>query len=116
MSQTFALTKSQLNAEYEVIMKAKRVYKEKNMGSLSIRGIDEELGVLLKEAASLEHKSVNQFVLETIKKQLGLQKPKQFTQDYHDLDSLFGKWSEDEFLRIEEKINNERRIDAELWK
>jgi hypothetical protein len=86
------------------------------MGSLSIRGIDEELGILLKEAASLEHKSVNQFVLETLKKQVGLEKKKRFTQDWHDLDSLFGRWTEDEFLSIQGKITNERRIDAELWK
>ena len=37
------------------------------MGSISIRGIDENLAALLKEAASLEHKSVNQLVLETLK-------------------------------------------------
>lgn len=46
------------------------------MGSLSIRGVDEELAFLLKEAASLEHKSVNQFVLETIKKTAGAKKRK----------------------------------------
>ena len=86
------------------------------MGLLSIRGVDEELAVLLKKAASQEHKSVNQFVLDTIKKQLGLQKEKRFTQEWHDLDILFGSWSEDDFVRIQEKISNERQIDEELWK
>jgi len=86
------------------------------MGLLSIRGVDEELAVLLKKAASQEHKSVNQFVLDTIKKQLGLQKEKRFTQEWHDLDILFGSWSEDVFVRIQEKISNERQIDEELWK
>jgi hypothetical protein len=86
------------------------------MGSLSIRGVDEELAFLLKEAASSEHKSVNQFVLETIKKQVGLKKEKRFTRDWHDLDSLFGKWSEEEFASIQGKINHERQIDEELWK
>lgn len=86
------------------------------MGSLSIRGVDEELASLLKEAASLEHKSVNQFVLDTIKKQVGLKKEKRFTQDWHDLDTLFGKWSKEEFESIQGKIDNERQIDEELWK
>jgi hypothetical protein len=86
------------------------------MGSLSIRGVDEELAFLLKEAASLEQKSVNQFVLETIKKQVGIKKEKRFTQDWHDLDSLFGKWSKEEFADIQGKIDNERQIDEELWK
>lgn len=86
------------------------------MGSLSIRGVDEKLAVLLKEAASLEHKSINQFVLDVIKKQVGMHKEKRFTQEWHDLDKLFGKWSEEDFLRIQGKIANERQIDEELWK
>ncbi len=35
------------------------------MGSISIRGVDEKLSALVKKAAATEHKSVNQFVLET---------------------------------------------------
>lgn len=86
------------------------------MGSISIRGVDEKLAALLKKAATSEQKSVNQFVLETIKKEVGLTKEKRFTQDWHDLDSLFGKWSEEEYSLIQSKINNERQIDEELWK
>jgi Trm5-related predicted tRNA methylase len=86
------------------------------MGSISIRGVDEKLAALLKEKASLEHKSVNQFVLETLKKELGLKKEKRFTQEWSDLDSLFGKWSQEEFSQIQEKIDNERQIDEEIWK
>ncbi len=86
------------------------------MGSISIRGVDEKLAALLKKTASLENKSVNQFVLETLKKQVGLKKEKRFTQDWHDLDSLFGKWSKEEFSQIQEKIDSERRIDEEIWK
>jgi hypothetical protein len=86
------------------------------MGSISIRGIDEKLAALLKKAAASEQKSVNQFVLETLRKQVGLTKEKRFTQAWHDLDSLFGKWSEEEFSLIQGKINDERQIDEELWK
>ena len=71
------------------------------MGSISIRGIDENLAALLKEAASLEHKSVNQLVLETLKKKAGLEKERRFTQEWHELDSLFGRWSEEEFSQIQ---------------
>ena len=86
------------------------------MGSLSIRGVDEKLATLLKKSASLEQKSVNQLVLETLKKHVGLTKEKRFTRKWNDLDSLFGKWTEEEFSKIQEKINNERQIDEELWK
>ncbi|MFP4031723.1 MAG: hypothetical protein ACLFTV_09195 [Desulfococcaceae bacterium] len=34
---------------------------------------------------------------------------------FHDLDHLFGRWTEEEFQRIQGKIDEERRIDPELW-
>jgi plasmid stability protein len=86
------------------------------MGSLSIRGVDEELAALLKEAAAVEQKSVNSIVLSVLKKHLGVAKEKRFTQDWHDLDSLFGRWSEDEYARVQGRIDEERQIDEELWK
>lgn len=86
------------------------------MGSISIRGLDDELSSLLKKAAATEKMSVNQFVLETIKKHLGLAKEKRFSQEWHDLDGLFGQWSDEEFAQIQGKIDDERQIDEELWK
>ncbi|MCP4340962.1 MAG: toxin-antitoxin system HicB family antitoxin [Desulfobulbaceae bacterium] len=90
--------------------------RENIMGSISIRGVDEKLAALLKKKASSENKSVNQFVLDTLKKELGLKKEKRFTQEWHDLDSLFGKWSQEEFFQIQEKITSERQIDEEIWR
>lgn len=86
------------------------------MGSLSIRGLDDELSSLLKKAAAAQKMSVNQFVLETLRKNLGLTKEKRFSQKWHDLDGLFGQWSEEEFAQIQGKIDDERKIDEELWK
>jgi hypothetical protein len=86
------------------------------MGAISIRGVDKQLAALLKEKALEKNKSVNQFILEVLKKHIGLQKENRFTQEWHDLDSLFGKWTEEEFSAIQEKITSERQIDHELWK
>ena len=86
------------------------------MGSLSIRGVDDQLSALLKQKAAAAQKSVNQFVLETLRKYVGLEKEKRFTLEYHDLDNLFGRWSEDEYNRIQGKIDAERGVDEELWK
>ncbi len=85
------------------------------MGSLSIRGIDKHLSATLKKQALAAQKSVNQFVLEILRKRVGLDKEKRFTREYDDLNNLFGKWSAEEFDRIQGKINSERRIDNELW-
>jgi hypothetical protein len=35
---------------------------------------------------------------------------------HHDMDHLFGKWSEKEFRRIQKRISSERKIDEELWR
>lgn len=86
------------------------------MRSLSIRGVDEQLATTLKQRAKESKKSINQFILETLRKHVGLEKEKHFTKEYDDLDSLFGRWSEEEFNQIQEKIDSERQIDGELWK
>ena len=86
------------------------------MSSLSIRGLDDDLSERLKKVASAEQKSVNQFVIDALKQRLGMDKPNKFTRCFHDLDQLFGSWSNASFDSIQEKIDSERQIDDELWK
>jgi hypothetical protein len=83
--------------------------------TITVRGLDPALASKLKQAAKKEGKSVNQLVLDTIKKYLGEDKEKKFTVVHHDMDHLFGKWSQKEFERIQGKIDSERKIDKELW-
>ena len=85
------------------------------MGSISIRGVDDQLASLLKQKAAASKKSVNQQVLDILRGSLGLTKTKKFTQRHHDIDHLFGTWSDEEFAIIQGQIDTERRIDAELW-
>jgi len=86
------------------------------MSNLSIRGIDSDLATKLKQQAQASGKSVNQLVLDVLKEHTGQHKKKRFTQEYHDLDFLFGQWTEDEFNKIQAKVDDESRIDDELWK
>ncbi|MDY6823081.1 MAG: antitoxin [Thermodesulfobacteriota bacterium] len=86
------------------------------MKTITIRGIDPDLDQRLKQAASLKNKSINQLVLEFLRKDLGVEKEKQYTRIYHDLDDLFGRWSEAEYRDIQDKIDQEREIDPELWR
>ena len=85
------------------------------MKTITIRGLDPSLSVKLKQAAKKEGKSVNQFMLDSIKKFLGEEKEKIFSVTHHDMDHLFGKWSQEEFEKIQGKMDSERRIDKELW-
>ena len=86
------------------------------MSSLSIRGVDEKLSIILKEKAQNSNKSMNQYVLDLLKKSVGLAKEKKYTQVYNDLDHLFGRWSDSDFRKIQGKIDKERVIDEDLWK
>jgi len=54
-------------------------------------------------------------MLEFINKNLGSEKEKKYSRKYHDLDDLFGTWSDEEYECIQGKISRERQIDQELW-
>jgi plasmid stability protein len=86
------------------------------MKTLSIRGVDEDLGRLLKVAAKKEDKSVNNFVLDVLRKQVGTAKEKRFSREWHDLDTLFGTWTDVEYSQIQGRIDAQRQVDEELWK
>ena len=86
------------------------------MKTITVRGLDVTIAKNLKRMAGQNGKSVNQFVLDTLKERLGLKKEKKYTVVHNDMDHLFGIWSENEFKRIQGKIDSERKIDKELWK
>ena len=85
------------------------------MKAITIRGIDVELDEKLKQTSKEKHKSVNQLIIDLLSQSLGIQKKRVFTREYHDLDHLFGRWTEDQFERIEKAIDDQRRLDEELW-
>lgn len=85
------------------------------MKAITIRGIDSDMSVKLKQVAESEKKSVNQLVLDLIKQNIGMQKKKRYTRTHNDLDDLFGQWSDAEFEKIQRNVDNQRKIDLELW-
>jgi ribosomal protein S24E len=85
------------------------------MKTITVRRIEPSLAKKLKQVANKEGKSVNQLVIETIKQYLGMKKERRFTVVYHDMDHIFGRWSEEEFEQIQGKIDSERKVEKELW-
>jgi len=85
------------------------------MKNMTLRGIDPALAEKLAQTARQSGKSMNLLVLEAVRRQLGLAGEKPRKAEHHDLDHLFGRWSEDEFNRVQGRIEAERRIDPELW-
>jgi plasmid stability protein len=84
------------------------------MKTITIRGIDEDLAVKIRERAIKTGKSINQLVLNLLKAGLGLTDKKEFPA-YHDLDSLAGTWSAEEADQFMKNIEDLETIDAELW-
>lgn len=82
---------------------------------ITLRGVDPALSQKIKSEAEKENKSINQFLVDTLRKGLGMEKNKKFTRVFHDLDELFGKWSDKEFRHIQDQIEAQRAIDSELW-
>ena len=85
------------------------------MKAITIRGVESVVAEKLKQTAVKQNKSLNQLVLEFIKKNLGMVKEKKYSREYDDLDHLFGSWDEEEFNTIQNKIKQERQIDQDLW-
>jgi hypothetical protein len=85
------------------------------MKTMTIRGIDPSLDQALKAAAQADANSVNQLVIDILKERFGLAKAAQHTRRHHDLDDLFGSWSDDHYQHMETVIEQQRRIDPELW-
>jgi hypothetical protein len=81
--------------------------------AMAIRNIDAEVHTRLRKRSLAEGISMNQLVLRILEASLLPAMPKKV---YHDLDHLYGSWSEEEcreFARNQKPFN---KVDRELWK
>jgi hypothetical protein len=78
---------------------------------LTVRRVPERVKQHLKELAKREEKSLNQITLEILERGLGLAGEEIV---YHDLDDLAGTWVDDP--EFDKAIEDQHRIDPELWK
>ena len=85
------------------------------MKILTIRGVDEELAAQLKRAAKKESLSVNQFIINLLKKHFGQIKEKRFTKKYDDLDSVLGQCSKEDYKAISRELEAQRKLDRDMW-
>lgn len=86
---------------------------ELTRGQLTIRGVSPELLKSLKLSAKRHGCSVNQTVLNLLQTASGLtpQAP-----SYHDLDDLFGSWTDAEGAEFDAHLSQMRQIDLDLWR
>lgn len=80
--------------------------------NFNLRGIPEEVMVLLKKEAKRLHVSVNTLVLKIIEKGLGFNSEKTL---HHDLDHLSGSWSAEDEKSFMKNTQSFEKIDKDLW-
>ena len=85
------------------------------MKSITVRHIDPGLDRVIKSRAKQKNQSVNQWVLETLKKVTGMGKEPVFKK-HTDLDALAGGWSKEEAKAFQKNTQIFERIDKDVWK
>lgn len=86
------------------------------MKTFIIRNIDEGLYKEIKKQAKINSTSMNKFIISIIETEFGFTKKTKKSKKYTDLDNLFSQWSKEEYNLISKNINEQRKIDHELWK
>ena len=77
----------------------------------TIRSIPADMDRSLREQARREGRSLNEVVLETLRRGFGLDGRRRV---YDDLDDLFGAMKPD--LGLEKRLEEQRQIDPRLWR
>jgi len=85
------------------------------MKTISIRGIDPDTDRVIKDRAQQNNLSVNQWILQALKKATGTGKEPRFKK-YHDLDHLAGTWSKEDAKEFNKTMRMFEKIDEEIWK
>ena len=85
------------------------------MKTITIRGIEPGLDRVIKSRAKQNNLSVNQWILQALKKITGMGKEPVFKK-YYDLDALAGGWSREELKSFRKNTQIFERIDEDVWR
>ncbi len=85
------------------------------MKTITVRGIDPGLDRVIKSRAKQNSLSVNQWILQMLKKVTGTGKQPIFKK-HHDLDVLAGGWSKEDVRAFQKNTQLFEKIDEDLWK
>jgi plasmid stability protein len=88
---------------------------EADMGTMTIRGLDDLTINALKEKAEQEGKSVNPTILELLRENLGLTKKKRIVA-HGDLDHLSATWTDEDYREFQKNAEDFEKIDENIRK
>jgi len=86
------------------------------MKPITIRGVSEETAEYLRREASRKKLSLNKVAVSLLEKGAGCEPDEaRGNAPYHDLDDLFGAWTEAEGKEFDGFVRDLRAIDEEIW-
>ena len=83
------------------------------MKALTIRNVDARLASALSRETKRRGTSLNQTVLDVLRRGLGLDSPE---PQRNGLEKLAGNWTDEEFKEFEASVAMFEHIDPELWR
>jgi hypothetical protein len=85
------------------------------MKAITLRGVPPEVARVVRERSRERGESLNKAVLGLLEEATGIKRTRRKAL-HHDLDSLAGAWSRDEAADFDRALQEQRRIDPELWR
>ena len=85
------------------------------MSTVILKNVEDQLLQDLQAMAAARSIKVEELILELVRKTLIAETKSEKQKQYHELDDLFGSWSESEYQEITKRISRSRKIDKELW-
>ena len=86
------------------------------MKAITLRGVPPEVARTIQRKAQETGESLNKVVIELLEASAGARKKKGERIVHHDLDDLAGAWSREEAAAFDRSLEDQRGIDADLWK
>ena len=83
--------------------------------TITIRNLPPEVEREIRKQAREKGISANKAVIGLLEKQLGLRR-KEKNKKHHDLDHLFGAWTEKQSEEFDKALAEQREIDHEMWR
>ena len=87
-----------------------------HLDQLTIRGLDPQLQIKIRELARRERISLNKAALRLLERGAGIEKRGDSDRIGHSLDHLIGTWSQRDADAFLESIQTCEQIDPDLWK
>ena len=85
------------------------------MGAITVRNLMPEVARAVREKARREKLSLNKAVVKLLEEATGVggRKTRVF---HHDLDRVFGSWTDREANAFDKALRAQRQIDPEMWR